>query len=306
MLKVWFLNVGHGDCTVIEHPSGRVTMVDINNSQNYDADSHKELMEEEYAKHINRDAATRAALVDERNELVDPIAFFKDQFKGRSLFRFILTHPDMDHMRGIANLFNEIEVVNFWDTANNKPAPDFRNQSDARDWNAYQRRRAQAKHFLRGSQAYALNREEDGSAGGDGISVLSPTSALIEDCNRAGKSIDLSLVLQVVYAGRRILLPGDAEAVAWKNMVSAYGNKLRSDVLKASHHGRDSGYHLEAIRAIEPAVTVTSVGRKPSTDAHQKYAYHCNSVFSTRYYGTVRLEIGPDGSWSWYVDRNAG
>jgi hypothetical protein len=59
-------------------------------------------------------------------------------------------------------------------------------------------------------------------------------------------------------------------------------------------------------QAIEPTVTVTSVGRKPSTDGHQKYAYHCKSVFSTRYYGTVRLEISEDRWWGWYVDRNAG
>src|SRR4051794_20904123 len=28
-----FLNVGHGDCTIIELPSGRLMMIDINNSK---------------------------------------------------------------------------------------------------------------------------------------------------------------------------------------------------------------------------------------------------------------------------------
>ena len=31
-IKVHFLNVGHGDCTIIEHESGRLSMIDINNS----------------------------------------------------------------------------------------------------------------------------------------------------------------------------------------------------------------------------------------------------------------------------------
>ena len=44
MLRVHFLNVGHGDCTVIEHPSGRLTMMDINTSQEYDNNSFKELL----------------------------------------------------------------------------------------------------------------------------------------------------------------------------------------------------------------------------------------------------------------------
>jgi competence protein ComEC len=33
MLRIHFLNVGHGDCTIISHPSGRLTMIDINNSK---------------------------------------------------------------------------------------------------------------------------------------------------------------------------------------------------------------------------------------------------------------------------------
>jgi len=32
-LVLHFLNVGHGDCTFIELPSGRLMMIDINNSK---------------------------------------------------------------------------------------------------------------------------------------------------------------------------------------------------------------------------------------------------------------------------------
>src|SRR5690242_5239883 len=45
-LRNHFLNVGHGDCTIIEHPSGRLTMIDVNNSQDYDSESLTELMKE--------------------------------------------------------------------------------------------------------------------------------------------------------------------------------------------------------------------------------------------------------------------
>ena len=50
MLRVHFLNVGHGDCTIISHPSGRLTMIDINNSQDYDSESFTELVKEERQK----------------------------------------------------------------------------------------------------------------------------------------------------------------------------------------------------------------------------------------------------------------
>ena len=57
MLRVHFLNVGHGDCTLIKHHSGRLTMVDINTSQEYDRDSFNELLAEEAPKHYNPVAA---------------------------------------------------------------------------------------------------------------------------------------------------------------------------------------------------------------------------------------------------------
>ena len=43
MLKIHFLNVGHGDCTVIKHPTGRLSIVDINNGDELDLESSEEL-----------------------------------------------------------------------------------------------------------------------------------------------------------------------------------------------------------------------------------------------------------------------
>jgi beta-lactamase superfamily II metal-dependent hydrolase len=304
MLKIWFLNVGHGDCTIIEHPSGRITMIDINNSQSYDEDSQKELVAEETAKHLNALAASYAADSEMKRELTDPIAFFKQQFGNRSLFRFILTHPDMDHMRGIKNLFEQVEVVNFWDTSNTKPTPSFWKSGDRSDWEFYQTQRRSAKNYVRGSQVYAFAREDDGSLGGDGLTILSPTSGIIQSCNEREFWNDISVVLRLDYAGKSFIFPGDAEAGAWDQMVAHYGDGLKADLLKASHHGRDSGFHTKAIQAIAPNCVVTSVGRKPTTDAHTKYKYHAGSVFSTRYYGNIYFEVYPDGSWFWQAERN--
>jgi hypothetical protein len=41
--KIHILNVGHGSCTLIEHPSGRLTMIDINNGTEIDEDSYSEI-----------------------------------------------------------------------------------------------------------------------------------------------------------------------------------------------------------------------------------------------------------------------
>jgi len=339
MLVVHFLNVGHGDCTVIAHPSGRLTMIDCNASVDYDSESQREFVEER-ARRLSANPLASAAIgggiagfspfgldtrapggaisdqlgylsaLDEaRRELTDPIEFMLRRYPGRRLWRYVQSHPDLDHMRGIKRLSEAVGFDNFWDTAHTKPAPNFQSDDDEADWTFYQRLRSgggQSLRFHRGDERFAFARDEGGLPGGDQIEVLSPTPALVQACNDRTESNDLSYVLRVRHAGRGVLLPGDAESVAWAVMRLHYASSLRSDVLKAAHHGRDSGYDLEALKLIAPTAVIVSVGRKPPTDASNKYHAQCGWVMSTRYYGDIELQIHDDGTLHWFVQRNAG
>ena len=131
----------------------------------------------------------------------------------------------------------------------------------------------------------------------DYIDILSPTNELISACNADGEGYnDCSYVLKITYAGRTVILPGDAEGPAWESMLAAFrAGDLKCDVLKASHHGRDSGYHEEAVSAMSPDIVICSVGKKPGTDASQKYASQGAQVLSTRYNGTITVSIKDNG-----------
>lgn len=314
-MRVWFLNVGHGDCTIIQHASGRITMVDINNSQDYDPESREELVEEQAAAYgngfLSRYLAEAAVEEAEAQELTDPVAFFKKTFGNQPVFRFILTHPDLDHMRGLANLFRNVPVLNFWDTRNTKPTPSYRSSADKEDWEFYQALRSGQvsgvgvpKYYHRGDALFAFAKDQSGGFGGDELEILSPTSQIVRTCNGAGRSNDLSTVLRVSYAGRSLLLPGDAESLAWGAMVQHYGKALRADALKASHHGRLSGFDLDALKLIRPRFVVLSVGRKPSTDAQRRYSNHCARAISTRRHGNISCRVDANGNWAWTAERN--
>lgn len=285
-------------------------MIDINNSQDYDPASFQEFAEERrHAGSYGGLLGQLTLVLEAKMEPTDPVAFMKTHYPHRSLFRFILTHPDLDHMRGLKRLHNEIGFTNFWDVAHTKECPTFRSDADREDWQFYQStRRGTHGHTVmtchRGDQRFAFAADEHGNLGGDGIEVLSPTPQLIASCNAACKSNDLSYVLRITHAGQNVLLTGDIEQEAWDDLVSAYGNGLRSSVLAASHHGRDSGYHLGALRHIAPDVILVSVGRAPATDATNKYCAHCASVKSTRRHGNIQLNIHDDGRREWFVDRN--
>jgi beta-lactamase superfamily II metal-dependent hydrolase len=61
--------------------------------------------------------------------------------------------------------------------------------------------------------------------------------------------------------------------------------------LKASHHGRASGYYQPAVAAMKPEYTIVSVGKKPPTDASNKYRAYSNNVWSTRWKGDIVVNI---------------
>jgi len=350
MLSVHFLNVGHGDCTIIEHPSGRLTMIDINNSQEYDRQSFTDFLDERRKRKLNEGLAglgvsitphaggafglgslfiPPASLASSRQpvhnafldileaqseaaaELTDPVAFMQRKYPGRRLWRFVLTHPDLDHMRGLKRLYETVGFDNFWDTSNTKPKPDFRSNADREDWEFYQRLRAGSlgvpvRNYVRGNSLFAFGCNENGLPGGDNIEILSPFPALVAHCNAAEKSNDLSYILRISHANRSIILPGDAETMAWEQARLLYGRALKSDFFKASHHGRDSAYDADTLDLIAPIMTFVSVGRKPATDASRKYREKCDRVVSTRYYGNIELRIYDNGACEWEPQRNRG
>jgi competence protein ComEC len=318
MVKIHFLNVGHGDCSIIEHANGNLTMIDINNGTGIDDESFASIVEE-LAPQRRIDFMVRHALGINENELlaeagydielVNPVAYFKREFPGKSIFRYIQTHPDFDHMRGLAALRDErVEIINFWDTPHTKePDPDETFEADMVEWKEYERLRkgdgCTVLRLNRGAKGIYYNQNPAGVDGGNGLQILSPTAELTKEFDEDGKRNELSYVIQYRFANRTIIFGGDAEQAAWQSIFDCYGAKLKCDVLKASHHGRDSGYHQEAVKAMNPTYTIVSVGKKPETDASNKYANYSDAVWSTRWYGTLTLTIADDGAMSWTAEK---
>ena len=81
-------------------------------------------------------------------------------------------------------------------------------------------------------------------------------------------------------------------------MVEFYRDSLSSAILKAPHHGRDSGYCDDFVKYVNPDYTIVSVGKKPDSDASTKYKKHTQRrVLSTRMQGTMHLKMYEDGSY---------
>lgn len=79
----------NGDCTVIKSPSGRISMIDINNASSLDEETSKE-----YLSSVGKTYDI---------QLTNPVEWLVDN-NIHTLFRFVCTHPDMDHLTGMSAL----------------------------------------------------------------------------------------------------------------------------------------------------------------------------------------------------------
>jgi beta-lactamase superfamily II metal-dependent hydrolase len=165
---------------------------------------------------------------------------------------------------------------------------------DVRDWDEYQRIRQKksnpaALFLYRGSEGQFYT--------DDNISILSPSLSLKEECNKAGDWNNLCYVLKIAHGSSSLLLPGDAEEKAQKQVLDYYGNKLAATILKAPHHGRYNGYFSDFVKAVNPDYTIVSVGKKPENDATNKYRqFTKKKVYSTRFMGTIYAELFCNGA----------
>lgn len=72
-------------------------------------------------------------------------------------------------------------------------------------------------------------------------------------------------------------------------------------VLKASHHGRKSGYYGPAVKAMAPWLTITSVG-EAEHDATDNYRQYSDYTVSLRKAGDICVTINDDGKWFYSPD----
>ncbi|MCM1991983.1 MBL fold metallo-hydrolase [Oceanirhabdus seepicola] len=86
------------------------------------------------------------------------------------------------------------------------------------------------------------------------FTVLAPNSSEYKDLN------EYSIVIRFEYGNRSFMFTGDAEAHSEKEIINN-GLELRSDVLKAGHHGSRSSSSNEFLKKVKPKYAIISCGK---------------------------------------------
>lgn len=216
------------------------------------------------------------------------------------IWRFILSHPDMDHMDGLDALVRRLGVSNFWDTGSRRPKPNFDNcPYKEEDWETYERIRDGTLNVLTairqaGARFSFANQDADGTGGGDGLHILSPDSKLIDDPNTEDDINEGSYVVQYLTAGKNLIFPGDAHDVSWEYIRKHEAASVRNcTFLLAPHHGRDAGRSYEFLDLLQPKLTLIGCSPSKYIDYDQWYRRKLDIITSNQC-GNVVLEASAD------------
>jgi len=155
---------------------------------------------------------------------------------------FIGTHPHDDHMGGVHNIINSIDVGCI-----------FLNHDTS---NSYSYEKFVDIVLEREIQTRFPNMDAFYELGGLKIKFLSPRE-YYEDENHN------SLVFTVAYKDVTALFMGDAEKPVETDLIKS-GANIKADILKVGHHGSRNASSLDFLKEVNPSVSVIQCGKDNS------------------------------------------
>ncbi len=189
----------------------------------------------------------------------------------------ILTHPHPDHTRGLLAVLSSLPVGR---VVLPRAAP----------------RNVFLDEFLAVATRRRLVLERLGAgerfeAAGLAFDVLHPP----DEAYARARENNGSLVLRARVEGRTLLLTGDVEAAAERDLVASRAD-LSADVLKVPHHGSRTSTTPEFLARVSPRIGLVGVGRRnrfghPAPDVLARLARAGVRVFRTDRDGDVALTL---------------
>ncbi len=275
-LRVTFLDVGQGDAIVIEFPGRKVAVVDGGGGFG------------------NFDSGKR---------IVGP---FLRSRGYQAIDLMVATHPHMDHIQGLLSLVEEFRVKEFWTAELIPTIHSLDALSSKTSWQALLHRLLEQDTLIQAPYPIYV-----GSALIKPLFPCIVPNELLEckiGSNPSQTPNNNSIVLQVGYAGKYILLTGDIEEFGEQVLSNRYQStkELDSDLLKASHHCSRTGTGKNFLSLVSPEVAICSLGRKnmygfPHAEVLRRLEEQNIAIYRTDKEGTIQARIDPKGTLSLHV-----
>jgi len=255
-LRIDFLDVGQGDAALVAMPDGRTLLVDGGGRP---------------------EAADLSGSKTDRRGIGEAVVSEYLWWRGLDTVDYVLaTHADSDHIDGLNDVLRNFTA----DAALVARSP----VNDPEYLKFAQTLSTTDTHVA------TIHAGDTIRFGAVTIDVLWPPAALRP--NEPSRNND-SIVLQITYGNRKIMLTGDIEKPAERALREAATN-LHADVIKVPHHGSKSSSTQPFVAATQPQFAVISVGQysmfgHPHREVVERWQASGARVLTTGQCGTITV-----------------
>lgn len=267
-LKFHIVDVGQAEAMIIEFPDNKIMLIDSGTEDSF-----------KYLKNY-----------------LDTCIFYE---KDKVIDYFLLTHPDADHSGGGVKIFehydvkmcfrpNVYSITEYFD--NNKEPYIYNNVYD-QFVKAMDKEKCKVEFSFAGAEKdYFMNML------GYDVTFLSPVLGF-----NIKQSNDYSPIVIVSYAGKKIMLTGDATSEHEQTVLDTYfASQLDVDILKVAHHGSNTSSSDEFLKATTPDYAVISVSEKntynlPNFKVLSRLKFYTEKIYLTSTQGDVAFGISSAG-----------
>jgi beta-lactamase superfamily II metal-dependent hydrolase len=296
VLNIWFLNVGHGDCSYIELPNGARLMIDCGSGGNN--------WPSKLLKHYKITKSEKSVSIPEITD-------------SYGIDNLIISHPHTDHFSDLKAIHDDI---GFYLLSGGYRG--FIDQIQVADMDWHKRGQEQAKYFIeivnKYKGEYKVSRDRIDSAKDMGCRV---SKKRFIEYQQGVDLNDISYLTTLTFGTNKILFAGDLTASGVETILkSSKASEFKefvsgTTILKVPHHGRENGCSKEMfdLFGIKPLLCVVSdsvLNEKNQGTANTEWYTRNTSdqqtiingqpsvrkVLTTRCDGDINMQFKLDGS----------
>ncbi len=254
-LRVTMIDVGHGSSALLELPYGYNILLD---GGGFSSNS----------------------IFDVGARIIAPLLWQK---KIKTVDALVLSHPNSDHLNGLIFIAEHFNVKTVW--SNNEAAHTLSYQTFL---DVIQKNTIDLPKYSEIPKTYDIN--------GVHLEIFYPPEDFLNKKrqNRWRNTNNNSLVLHVTFGSTSFLFPGDIKLRAENELVAIAGNRLKSTVLLAPHHGSRTSSSKLFLEKVDPEIVIISAGQRskfgfPHLSVLQRYQERNYQIFSTAICGAISL-----------------